>query len=119
MRESLIKCWIFFRRGMTNINFVFSLIILISVREMTTTTTIIGLAMIPVITLIGIIDYNHVQERTTPKMNPYTQDWLKSNLYQNEGMKALIKGDLELAEHCFKKSSLILNKWFEGELYEN
>lgn len=115
MLEKFAKLWLFFKRGMTNINFLLSLIILFSVREINyVTLLIVGLAL-PTTIIIGWIDYNHVSERNNPKLNPYIQDYLKSVLLVNHGLMLLTMDEKEKAFYNFYDANTILNEWYQGE----
>ena len=111
----LVRGWLFFKRGLSNINFFLSLIILISVREIDFITLLVGVLAIPITMLIGWFDINHVSERTQPKLNPYMQDYLKSLILVNKGLMLLSNDKKDLAINYFRRANETLDIWYEGK----
>ena len=118
MNKNIAQLWLFFKRGMTNINFLISLFILFSVREFNIQTMLLIWFMLPLTIIVGWVDYNHVSERNNPKLNPYIQDYLKSVMFVNNGLMLLCMDEKELAYKCFDSANGIISEWYQGEIKE-
>jgi hypothetical protein len=128
IRAFLQDLWLYFKAGhSTYLAFVLSIINFIVLQyrlfieyipeakgfisSLSSFAIIFVVTYIPLAMILGAFEYRRGEMTRIPKLNPYNQDYLSSEILIREALAAHIKGEDDRATKLIDESNKLLEKW--------